>query len=188
LDSAARVVPTGVAAAPALRTDDTLRSVAVAQAEREQAQELAEANSRLEERLRVLPRRGAAAEASAGFAEARAAEPSAKGVVGAAFGAGDARLVLEERLTEDGREVRRRIYRVDDILVTLDERLPKIVDEARRARVDAYAAPAAQPAPQDSARSSTNTIRWTDARGAELTLTGPASQARLERIRKLLGY
>jgi hypothetical protein len=188
LDSAPQTVATGVAATPLLRTDDTLRPVAVAQARREQAQERAEAIASLEERLRVLPQRGAAGEASARFAQPRAAEPSAKAVVGAGFATADARLVQEERVMEGGREVRRRIYRVDDILVTLDERLPDVVNEKRAARVDANAAPAAPPTAQDSTRTSMNTIRWTDARGAELTLTGPASEARLERIRKLLGY
>ena len=96
-------------------------------------------------------------------------------------------------MTEDGRDVRRRIYRVDGILVTLDERLPGLELEERHPPVEANAAAAplraqVAPAPADSTAGSTNTIRWTDARGAELTLTGPAPQARLERIRKLLGY
>jgi hypothetical protein len=190
LDNTARVVvPTGVAAAPTLRTDDTLRSVAVAQARREQAPELGEGKVSLPERLRVLARPGQAAEASARFAEPRAAEANARGVVGAAFGTAEARLLQEERMTESGREVRRRIYRVDDVLVTLDERVPDVVEGERRARVDTYVAPpAAQAAPQDSTPTSTNTIRWTDARGAELRLTGPVSKERLERIKALLGY
>jgi hypothetical protein len=90
-------------------------------------------------------------------------------------------------MTEGGREVRRRIYRIDGILVTLDERLPTAVDEARPAAPANAAAMLPAPRP-DSAVGATNTIRWLDARGAELTLTGPASPVRLERIRKLLGF
>jgi hypothetical protein len=192
-EAVTQTVTAEVAAAPPLRTDDTARAVDVAQVRREEAQELsAEGKSSLNEKLAgVLPGRRAAPEASARFAEPRAAAPSLANVVVTGV-AGDARLLHEERMTEDGREVRRRIYRVDGILVTLDERLPDVVDEAMRARPQS-AAPAAAPAqgapaPQDSAHASTNTIRWTDARGAELTLTGPASEERLERIRKLLGY
>lgn len=191
--SVARVVTTQNAGAPPARTDDTLRSIAIAQAQREEAQEFsAEAKSSVGEKLAdALPRRRAAADASARFAEPRAAapralEPTIGGAVGAAA-TGDTRLVQEERMTEGAREVRRRIYRVDGILVTLDERLPSAVDEAMRAR-SANAAPAAPAPPADSVARSTSTIRWTDARGAELTLTGPASPERLERIRKLLGY
>jgi hypothetical protein len=173
-----------------VRTDDTLRSVAVAQEGREQARELAQEKVSLQQRLRrVVPPQAAAGEASARFAEPRAPAPGAKGVVGSAFGAAASQILQDERMTESGREVRRRIYRVDSILVTLDERLPSSLEkEERRAHVDAYAAPPEQPAPQDTARGSTNSIRWTDARGAELTLTGSASKERLERIRKLLGY
>jgi hypothetical protein len=97
----------------------------------------------------------------------------------AALGAGP-RLVQEEMMTEDGREVRRRIYRVDDLLVTLDERAPVPVERAERERAQA-------PARADSVATYT-TIRWTDAAGTDFALTGPASPERLERIRKLLGY
>jgi hypothetical protein len=83
-------------------------------------------------------------------------------------------------MTEDGREVRRRIYRVDDLLVTLDERAPVPVERAERERAQA-------PARADSVVTHT-TIRWTDASGTDFALTGQASQERLERIRKLLGY
>ena len=116
------------------------------------------------------------------------------GVRGAAVGsARDARLVLEERMTESGRAVRRLTYRVDNILVTLDELAPDTTTQAeerlRRVEVNALAAAEAPAAPRDSAAAAgTNTIRWTDPRGAEFTLTGPASPARLEEIRKLLGY
>jgi hypothetical protein len=189
LDNAAQAVRTEVANAAPVRTDDTLRSVAVAQERREEAQELAQGKVSLQERLRrVVPPQGAGVEASARLAEPRAPEPGARGIVGSAFGTGAGQVVQDERMIEGGREVRRRIYRVDSILVTLDERLPSSVGkEERRAHVDAYAAPPEQPA-RDSARGSTNTIRWTDARGAELTLTGSASKERLERIRRLLGY
>jgi hypothetical protein len=154
-----------------------------------QARELsAEGKSSLNEKLAsVMPGRRAAPEASARFAEPRAVTPGAGNVVTAAAIAGDARLLQEERMTEDGREVRRRIYRVNGVLVTLDERLPAIADAAVRERRE-NAASAAAPPPQDSVGAPTNTIRWTDARGAELTLTGAASHETLERIRKLLGY
>ena len=75
------------------------------------------------------------------------------------------------------------------MLVTLDERAPDTRElEQRRARLEAGAAQAAPMTRADSAVTRTNTIRWTDARGAEFTLSGPASPARLEEIRKLLGY
>jgi hypothetical protein len=189
------VMPTEAAAAPPVRTDDTLRSITIAQAQRENVQELStEAKSSVGEKLAdVLPRRRAAAESPARFAEPRAAAPGIGGVAGGAARTGDPRLVQEERMTESGGEVRRRIYRVDGILVTLDERPSGLELEERRPRAEANAAVApppvqAAPAPADSTAGSTNTIRWTDARGNELTLTGPASPARLERIRKLLGY
>ena len=191
--SMTEVMTTQNAASP-VRTDDTIRSVAIAQAQREEKDLSAEAKSSIGERLADgLPQRRAAAESPARFAEPRAAAPGIGGVVGGADRTGDARLVQEERITESGREVRRRIYRVDGILVTLDERLSGVELEERRPRVEANAAVApppaeASPAQADSTAGNTNTIRWTDARGAELTLTGPASSARLERIRKLLGY
>ena len=83
-------------------------------------------------------------------------------------------------MTENGRQVRRRIYMVDDVLVTLDER-PAVGDayEMRRS------ANAARP---DSSASGTTTIQWTGANGTEFSLTGPAPKERLERIRKALGY
>jgi hypothetical protein len=187
-ESVGQMVSAQVAALP-VRTDDSARSVDVAQLRRQEAQEFsAEGKSSLNELAGVLPGRRATPEASARFAEPRALERSISGVADAPGIARDTRLVQDERMTEDGREVRRRMYRVDGILVTLDERLSGLELEERRARVEANAAPAPPAAPSDSTRETTNTIRWTDARGAELTLTGPASEARLERIRKLLGY
>jgi hypothetical protein len=187
------VTTEAVAAAPA-RTDDTVRSIVLAQAEREEAQgRPAEGKSSIGEKLAgALPRRQAA-DAAVRFGEPRAAAPGYAGALSAAAVVANQRLVHEERMTEGGREVLRRIYRIDGILVTLDERLPGALDEMRRARVEANAAPvvpapAVPAAPVDSAPESTNTIRWTDARGAELTLTGAASPERLERFRKLLGY
>ena len=91
------------------------------------------------------------------------------------------RLVQYELMSDAGRLVRRRIYRVDDLLVTLDERAPVPVERAERERAQA-------PARADSLAPTYTTIRWTDASGPDFALTGPASQERLERIRKLLGY
>ena len=171
------------------RTDDTLRPIALAQAQASSAEGKASVAQNLPT---VVPSRQRGAEASARFAP----PPSerAMGVRGAAVGsARDARLVLEERMTESGRAVRRLTYRVDNILVTLDELAPDTTTQAeerlRRVEVNALAAAEAPAAPRDSAAAAgTNTIRWTDPRGAEFTLTGPASPARLEEIRKLLGY
>ena len=187
--SMTETVTTQAAATPPARTDDSARSVAMAQAQREERRDFsAEGKAALnEERARVLPGRRAAPEASARFAEPRAAAPSIGNVVATGM-AEDRRLLHDERMTEGGREVRRRIYSVDGILVTLDERLPSTVDAVKQAPM-ANAVPAVPvPPARDSAAGTTNSIRWTDARGAELTLTGPASQVRLERIRKLLGF
>ena len=94
-------------------------------------------------------------------------------------------------MTESGREVHRLIYRVEGILVTLDEHAPDTRElEQRQAAASVEAnAPRAVPAPaRDSTTASTNTIRWTDSRGTEFVLSGPASPAKLTEIRKLLGY
>ena len=84
-------------------------------------------------------------------------------------------------MTESGREIRRRIYMVDNVLVTLDERLA--IGDAYEMRRSA--ANAARP---DSSAVGTTTIQWIGANGSELTLTGPAPKERLERIKKALGY
>jgi hypothetical protein len=157
-------------------TDDTLRSVTLAQVERAEARDAsAQASSSVAGKVGAAAARRRAADAPASFAETRP--------TGAAFGAAASaeapRLVQEEKMMEGGREVRRRIYSVDGILVTLDERLPALELEERRA--------AANAPPQDSAAVST-TIRWTDASGKQFTLTGAAPAERLERIRKLLGF
>ena len=176
-----------------VRTDDTARQVVVAQeAFRETAQAASAGKSSVAEKLaNALPGRRAEAEvdASARLAQPPASEVRLRGLASIA-GARDTRLLQDERMMESGREVHRRIYRVDDILVTLDERAPDSTGagERRAGRLDPNAL-AAAPAPmKDSATASTNTIRWTDARGTEFVLTGPASPARLAEIRKLLGY
>jgi hypothetical protein len=181
-------VTANAAAAPLARTDDSLRSLRVADArpaETRQGREEDASSSIAEKAVGALTRRRSA-EAQAKFAEPRPAAPAVGGAAGAAapapmaaLGAGP-RLVQEEMMTEDGREVRRRIYRVDDLLVTLDERAPVPVERAERERAQA-------PARADSVATHT-TIRWTDAAGTDFALTGPASPERLERIRKLLGY
>jgi hypothetical protein len=172
------------------RTDDTLRPIALAQAPRAEAQAYsAEGKAAVAEKLpTVSPGRQRGAEASARFAPPTSEQ--AISLRGAAVGAArDTRLILEERMTESGRDVRRRIYRVDSTLVTLDERAPDTRElEQRRARVETNAPEAAPILRADSAATRTNTIQWTDARGVEFTLSGAASPARLEEIRKLLGY
>ena len=173
------------------RTDDTLRSITLAQAPRAEAQaSSAQGKASVAQNIpTVVPSRQRGAEASARFAPP--ASEQAIRVRGAAVGAArDSRLVLEERMTESGRDVRRLIYRVDNILVTLNERAPDTTTKAeeRVRRVELNALAAAPAPPKDSAAAVTNTIRWTDARGAEFTLSGPVSPARLEEIRKLLGY
>ena len=176
------------------RTDDTVRSAAVSQAlasaggQAAREEEKAAAADVTAERLR---RRGAAENPSR-FAAPRTTEPGVGGVVGAGSAAAPFRLMQERRLTEAGQEIVRRIYSVDGILVTLDEVPAMLALEQRRPRVE-NAVPSAKapatpaPAPRDSAVTTTNTIRWRDARGAEFTLTGPASPERLARIRLLLG-
>jgi hypothetical protein len=185
-------IPTEVAVAqapppPAPRTDDSVREVAVATgaaAARKDVQALsAEGLSRVEERLRALPRQRDAAEvAAAPFAEPRP-QISVRGAASKpAQAAPNVSLLQEEQMKEGGRDVRRRIYRVDDLLVTLDERVPHLLElEQRPSALSANVV-------ADSATASVNTISWIDARGFELSLTGAASKERLEQIRKALGY
>jgi hypothetical protein len=170
-------VVAGAASAPAVPTDDSVRSVTVAQAERAEAHESsAQASRPAAEKVVVTGlAQQRAADASRRYTEARPAAPT----VGATAGVTDGpRLVQEERMIEGGREVRRRIYSVDGVLVTLDERPPTATDLAARGRAGNAGA--------DSLALGTS-IRWIDAKGTEFTLTGPAPQERLEQIRKLLG-
>jgi hypothetical protein len=175
------VVAADAATAAGTPTDDTVRSVVVAQGYREEARDLSAqaAPSVAEKAVAGLSRRRAA-EQPARYAEPRATAPTVGAAAGAAVPEAPPRLVQEETMVESGRDVRRRIYRVDELLVTLDERAPR---------------PALNEARADSANASltdsttvNRAIRWTDARGTEFTLTGPAPAERLERIRKRLGY
>jgi hypothetical protein len=170
-----------VEAAPVFgaRTDDSLRSVTVAQAERAEARDAStEAGASLAGKVGGAMERRRLADAPARLSETRPTAQAFGTASGAAYGSGAPRLVQEETMVEAGQEVRRRIYSVDGILVTLDERSSDFAFEQRRAAANA-------PRP-DSAAVST-TIRWIDANGKEFTLTGMASAERLERIRKLLG-
>jgi hypothetical protein len=168
------------AAVPPARTDDTVRSVTVAAAQRAEMEERSvEAKSAVTETIATGLARRRAAEARSQFAEPLSAAPSVGRAGGAATPGGEARLVQEETMVEGGREVRRRIYRVEGLLVTLDERLPIDADVTMRAQ--------AANAPADST-AGVATIQWTNASGTEFTLRGPAPRERLEQIRKLLGY
>jgi len=169
-----------VARAP-VRTDDSARSVTIASAQRAEAeQRSAEGKSAILEKIPTGLARRRASEAPTRFAEPLPAAASIGAATGAAAPGREPRLVQEEKMTEGGREVRRRIYQVEDLLVTLDERLPVAAEEASRSQ-------AANTAPADSTLGVT-TIRWSGPGGAELTLRGAAPRERLERIRKLLGY
>lgn len=187
---AAAAPPVAPAAAPA-RTDDTARlPFAVADANRPTAQSAqAEARSSVTEKVTgaLGAARRSVVDAPARFAEPGApqahlravAEPSAP------------HLLTEEHMVEDGRVVVRRVYRVEETLVTLDERSPRDLEkplelEQRRPRVEAQAYEEA--ARVDSTTPPISTIRWVDSRGAVFALSGAAPQAQLERIRKLLGY
>ncbi|HZO58448.1 MAG TPA: hypothetical protein VFB51_02035, partial [Solirubrobacterales bacterium] len=187
--SAAPLVAADVAAPPPARVTDSVRVAdVVAQAERKvEAQESAAKAAATENRARGLV--GGRAEADMEQRRYARVAPSAAigAAAGTAPGSSDARLVQEVRMTEGGQEVWRRIYRVDSILVTLDERRPSVIEETSRMPVEREQRAAPSPLPIDTTVRPTNTIRWRDARGAELTLTGPAPRARLERIRKLLG-
>jgi hypothetical protein len=179
------------------RTDDSLRSVTLDQVTRAEASDAsAQASSALTGKIGAAAARRRAADAPANFAETRPTAPAVGTASGAAAPGETPRLVLEERMREGGREVRRRIYSVDSILVTLDERAPALelqLEQRRAAQSNALELEQRRPAQsanaprQDSAAVST-TIRWTDASGKEFTLTGAAPQARLEQLRKLLGY
>lgn len=160
----------------------------MAQAERRaEAQEGAAKAAATDIRLRGLG--GGRTEAEMEQRRYRRVAPSA--AIGAAAGTVpdsiSARLVQEVRMTEGDQEVWRRIYRVDSILVTLDERRPSVLEETIRMPVAPEQRAAPSPLAIDTTMKPVNSIRWRDARGAELTLTGPAPKARLERIRKLLG-
>ena len=167
------------ASAPALLTDDSVRSVTVAAGQRAEARESSAqaSGSGAEKAVGDLARRRAV-DASARYA--RPAAPVVGGAAGVAALADGPRLVQEERMTEEGREVRRRIYSVDRVLVTLDERQPVGAELEARASI-------ANAPPADSAAIGT-TIRWTDAKGTVFTLRGAAPPERLEQIRKRLGY
>ena len=183
--SIGRGAPTVIADAaprPAPPTNDSLRPVTVAQAERVEAQDAsAEGRSSAAAKVGALEARRRGVEASARLTETRPTGQAFGAAAGARYGPGEApRLVQEMTMTDSGGEVRRRIYSVDGILVTLDERPPSLLElEQRRA------APANAPRPDTAAVSTT--IRWSDASGKEFTLTGAAPTERLERIRKLLG-
>jgi putative zinc finger protein len=172
------------AASSVARTDDSLRPVRVAEARREEAAEASAEgkSSSVAQKVTGALGRRRAAETQAAFADRPpVASPSVGGAAGAAVPSQGPRLVQDVTMTESGREVRRRIYMVDNVLVTLDER-PAIVGayEMRRS-----AANAAQP---DSSATGTTTIQWTGVNGTELTLTGRAPKEQLERIKKALGY
>lgn len=168
------------AASSGARTDDSLRLVRVAEARHEEAVEgSAEAKSAVAQKVAGgLARRRA--ETQAAFADPRPVASSVGGAAGAAAPSQGPRLVQEETMTERGREVRRRIFMVDNVLVTLDERLA-VVGEYEMRRSSANAA-------RPDSVTGTTTIQWTGATGTEFTLTGPAPKERLERIRKALGY
>ena len=176
------------------RTDDTVRSAALSQALAYTGQQAAreEGKAAAADVANEVRRRRVATENPSRFAAPRPSSPGVGGVASAVAAAAPFRLMQEERLTEAGQQVVRRIYSVDGILVTLDEGPPMLALEQRRPRAE-NAVPSAKapatppPAAQDSVITTTNTIRWRDARGAEFTLTGPASPERLARIRLLLG-
>jgi hypothetical protein len=164
----------------AMRTDDSLRSVTVATAQRAEARDLsAEGKSPVAGKVAAMARQRTV-EPQARYVEPRPSAPAVGAAAGAAAPSQGPRLLQEEKMMEGGREVRRRIYMVEGILVTLDERAPVAANEAERAA-------SANVARADTAAASP-TIRWTDASGTEFTLTGPGTRERLERIKKLLGY
>jgi hypothetical protein len=199
-DSVTQMAAAEAHAPPVVRTDDSIRAAVtrdstwvtavVAGAARKDVQPLAvEGKPSVAEKLaRALPGRRDAADAAARFVPPPP-PLSGRGVAGGvAQSAPNVRLLQQEQMKEGDRDIRRRIYRVDDLLVTLDERLPVAMEE-RRERAANLMAPAAVPAPAaDSATASVNTVRWIDARGFELSLTGAATKERLEQIKKVLGY
>lgn len=202
-----------VAAAPAppapARTDDTLRlSYAVAAEARVTADtaQVADRSSVSEKLGGVLGARRSVADASARFAEPAAAQPRPL----AAPEPNAPRLLTEERMTEaDGRVVVRRVYRVEETLVTLDERTPgeqrdafeqRRSSEERQASADSTVALERRRrmnvleleqrrAEVDSASTPAATsISWVGASGTEFTLSGAVPREQLERFRRLLGY
>ena len=175
-------------ASPA-RTDDTARlpSVVIARARVTADTARVEGRSSVTEKVgSVLGGRRSVADASARFAEPAA--PQARPL--AAPEPNVPRLLTEERMIEaDGRVVVRRVYRVEETLVTLDERAPHAqleLEQRRSAREEQQSAAGSTPA--DSAAAPTATIRWVDARGTEFTLSGAVPEEQLERLRRLLGY
>ena len=175
-----QATPTVANAVVGSRTDDSLRSLRVAEARREEAEDRSVEGKSVAEKVAGGLARRRAAESQAGFAEQRAVTASVGGAAGAAAPVQAPRLVQEERMLEGGREVRRRIYLVDGLLVTLDERLPSAANDMARAPVAA--------APRPDSVPGMTAITWTSATGSELTLTGAGTKERLERIRKGLGY
>jgi hypothetical protein len=162
-------------------TDDTVRSTVLAQSYREEARDLAaQAAPPVAEKAVAGLSRRRAAEQPARYAEPRPTAPTVGAAAGAAVREEPPQLVQEETMVEGGRDVRRRIYRVDELLVTLDERVARPATNEARAELAI--------APLADSTTVTRTIHWTDARGAEYTLTGAAPPERLERIRKRLGY
>ncbi|MGQ0715270.1 MAG: anti-sigma factor family protein [Gemmatimonadaceae bacterium] len=175
-------------ASPA-RTDDTLRTLPIVAAKRAEQSSQADAPSVSEQVGGVLAPRRRALDAAGRFTEP--VTPEAR-LSRRAREAAPPQLLSEERMLDEGRVVLRRVYRVDGILVTLDER-QLVAEQAENAFEQRRAAGAPAAPPSDSIRSPANavpvsSIRWVDARGAEFVLSGPASESQLERIRKLLGY
>ena len=177
--------------APPARTDDTLRlPPAVAAEARVMADtaRVADRSSVTEKLGGVLGARRSVADASARFAEPAA--PRARPP--AAPEANAPRLLTEERMTEaDGGVVVRRVYRVEEVLVTLDERAPRELEQQEQAvsqerlqRLEERLRRVEEQAPAVP----TASIRWVNARGAEFTLSGPVPREQLERFRKLLGH
>jgi hypothetical protein len=195
-------------AAPPARTDDTARAPSVVAAARVTADTTAVTgrSSVTEKVAGVLGARRSVADASARFAEPAAAQARPL----AAPEPGAPRLLTEERLTEaNGGVVVRRVYRVEETLVTLDERTPREQFDAfeqRRSREE-------QQAPVDStvalerrrrmnlleleqrradvdsaSTPATTSISWVGASGTEFTLSGAVPREQLERFRRLLGY
>lgn len=177
-------------AAPPARTDDTARlGVELAAGNRI-------ATDAREQEARSSAAAEKASEALGGVRRAggRFAEPVAPQARLRAAPEGNApRLLTEERTVDAGRVVVRRVYRVEETLVTLDERAPlagaQREQQAMEERVSRVEPQAYSQAPSvDSTTTRVSTIRWVDSRGAEFTLSGPAPQAQLERFRRLLGY
>ena len=169
------------AASSVARTDDSLRPVRVAEARREAAaEESVEGKASVAQKVAGTLGRRRAAETQSAFTEPRPVA-SVGGAAGAAAPSQGPRLVQDVTMTESGRDVRRRIYMVDGVLVTLDER-PAIAGAVEMRQ------PSANAARPDSSAGGTTTIQWTGANGTEFTLTGAAPKETLERVKKALGY